>query len=283
MLSIFLLCCPLISDCTSRHPRRDLPIYHGLQIQFLSSNVVINRASPQLARMDPEQIQEQVESARELLEDTHNITAFIVSSQPFQGFILENMSLSAAVERGLDAGAEQFYLVEDRDEEGNLTLGGVCFFVNRRPHTIYKQTEERLESVAAGDESSSAGRRGLGYDSLESEEEKQRKQDIAEELLNEYDEYLNEDEKFEIENRLERMRLRRILSIQQRVEEEASADPEEEKRIARAVYEDDRFNRQFNEMDTEMLLDDLDVEFDPNKIRPDEVHKRAKSLLKINR
>jgi hypothetical protein len=228
--------------------------------------------------MDPEQIQEQVESARELLVDTHNITVFTVSSQPFQGFILENMSLSAAVERGLDAGAEQFYLVEDREEEGNLTLGGVCFFVNRRPHTIYKQTEERLESVAAGRESS-----GVGRELNESEEEKQRKQDIAEELLNEYDEYLNEDEKFEIENRLERMRLRRILSIQQRIDEEASADPEEEKRIARAVYEDDRFNRQFNEMDTEMLLDDLDVEFDPNKIRPDEVHKRAKSLLKINR
>jgi len=86
-------------------------------------------------------------------------------------------------------------------------------------------------------------------------------------LLNEYDEYLNEDKKFEIENRLERMRLRRILSIQQRVEEEASADPEEEKRLARAVYEDDRFNRQFNETDTEMLLDDLDLEFDPNTIR----------------
>jgi len=102
---------------------------------------------------------------------------------------------------------------------------------------------------------------------MESEEEKQRKQDIAEELLNEYDEYLNEDKKFEIENRLERMRLRRILSIQQRVEEEASADPEEEKRLARAVYEDDRFNRQFNETDTEMLLDDLDLEFDPNTIR----------------
>jgi len=63
------------------------------------------------------------------------------------------------------------------------------------------------------------------------------------------------------------MRLRRILSIQQRVEEEASADPEEEKRLARAVYEDDRFNRQFNETDTEMLLDDLDLEFDPNTIR----------------
>jgi hypothetical protein len=118
---------------------------------------------------------------------------------------------------------------------------------------------------------------------MESEEEKQRKQDIAEELLNEYDEYLNEDKKFEIENRLERMRLRRILSIQQRVEEEASADPEEEKRLARAVYEDDRFNRQFNETDTEMLLDDLDLEFDPNTIRAEEVHKRAKSLLKINR
>lgn len=233
--------------------------------------------------MNPEQIQEQVESARELLENTHNITVFTVSSQPFQGFMLEEMSFLSAVESGLDAGAEQFYLVEDRDEEDNLTLAGVCFFVNKRAHTIYKQTDERLDSVGAGDESSSAGRRGLEHDPMESEEEKQRKQDIAEELLNEYDEYLNEDEKFEIENRLERMRLRRILTIQQRAEEEASADPKEQKRVARAVYQDDRFNRQFNEMDTEMLLDDLDVEFDPNTIRADEVHKRAKSLLKINR
>ena len=232
--------------------------------------------------MDPEQIQDQLESARELLEGK-DATVFNVASQPFQGFLFEDMTLSEVVQTGLDAGADHFYLVEDRDEDGNLTLGGVCFFVNDRAHTVYKQTDERLESADTEGETSDAGHRDIGYGLDESEEEKQRKQELAEELLNEYDEYLNEDEKFEIKNRLERMGLRRVLNIQERVEQEASADPEEEKRLARAVYEDDRFNRQFNSTDTEMLLDDLDVEFDPNTIRPDEVHKRAKSLLKINR
>jgi len=232
--------------------------------------------------MDPEQIQDQLESARELLRG-NDATFFDVASQPFQGFLFEGITLSAAVQAGLGAGAELFYLVEDRDVEGNLTLGGVCFFIDDRAHTIYKEVDERMESTDSEGEANDPGHRDFGYGLEESEEEKQRKQDIAEELLNEYDEYLKEDEKFEIENRLERMRLRRILTIQDRVEQEASADPEEEKRLARAVYEDDRFNRQFNSTDTEMLLDDLDVNFDPNTIRPDEVHKRAKSLLKINR
>lgn len=233
--------------------------------------------------MNGTQIQEQLKLARELLQDQDDITVFNVASQPFQGFLFEDMSLSAAVQTGLDAGVENFYLVEDRDEDGNLTLGGVCFFVNDRAHTIYKQTDERVESAEDKKEASDTEQRDLGYGLDESEEEKQRKEELAEELLNEYDEYLQEDEKFEIENRLERLGLRRVLNIKERVEEEASADPEEEKRLARAVYEDDRFNRQFNSTDTEMLLDDLDIEFDPNTIRPDEVHKRAKSLLKINR
>ena len=233
--------------------------------------------------MNSTQIQDQLESARELVEDQDDITVFNVASQPFQGFLFEDMTLSAAVQTGLDAGSENFYLVEDRDKDGNLTLGGVCFFIDGRAHTLYKQTDERMESAEAEGEASDAGQRDFGYGLDESEEEKQRKQELAEELLNEFDEYLQEDEKFEIENRLERLGLRRVLNIKERVEEEASADPEEEKRLARAVYEDDRFNRQFNSTDTEMLLDDLDVEFDPNTIRPDEVHKRAKSLLKINR
>lgn len=232
--------------------------------------------------MDPEQIQDQLESARESLE-RKDATFFNVASQPFQGFLFADITLSAAVQAGLDAGAEHFYLVEDRDVEGNLTLGGVCFFINDRAHTIYKEIDERIESTDAEGGASDPGHHDFGYGLEESDEEKQRKQDIAEELLNEYDGYLKEDEKFEIENRLERMRLRRILTIQDRVEQEASADPEEEKRLARTVYEDDRFNRQFNPTDTEMLLDDLDVNFDPNTIRSDEVHKRAKSLLKINR
>jgi hypothetical protein len=116
----------------------------------------------------------------------------------------------------------------------------------------------------------------------ESEEEKQRKEEIAEELLTEYEEYLEEDDRFELENRLEWLSLSRLLRMQERVEEKAKADPEAENRLARTVYEDDRFNRQFNQTDIEMLLNELNIDFDSERVRMDEVHKRAKSLLNVN-
>lgn len=278
---------------------------------------------------------DQLEAARGRLKEEKNVTVFNVASHPYDGFIFEEITLSAAVEKGLDAGADQFYLVKDRDEENNLTLGGVCFFINDRAHIVHKQADEQTESVGAGE---NTGRPTHRYGRDEGEKEKQRKQELAEELLSEYDDQLREAEKFEIKNRLERIDIRRVLNIrerveqeadseeekqrkqelaeellseyneylqederlkiknrleqvtlswilhiQERVEKEASADPGEEKRLAKAVYDDDRFSGRFNSTDTEMLLNDLDIEFDPNNIRLDEVHKRAKSLLKINK
>jgi len=175
-------------------------------------------------------------------------------------------------------GVEDFYLIEQRDEDGTIQLGGLCYFYNGRAHTTYLETPKLAEASSNSDRDS-----GFGFGREESEEERERKQEIAEELLEEYDEFLPEDERFEIENRLERMTLSRLLRVQEQVEAEASADPEAEKRIARNVYEDDRFNRQFNQTDTEMLVDELGLEYNSDHVRMEEVHRRAKSLLKINK
>jgi cytochrome c-type biogenesis protein CcmH/NrfG len=78
------------------------------------------------------------------------------------------------------------------------------------------------------------------------------------------------------------MRLRRLKRLEEEVEQQAKVDPELEKELAQGVYEWEEFNQQFNETDTEMLLEQMDVDVDFNKIRVDEVHKRAKSAIKIN-
>ena len=68
--------------------------------------------------MDPEQIQVQLESARESLE-RKDATFFNVASQPFQGFLFADITLSAAVQAGLDAGAEHFYRIRDERTVGH--------------------------------------------------------------------------------------------------------------------------------------------------------------------
>lgn len=211
--------------------------------------------------------------------DDADATRFEVTNFPEKNISLRKR-LPETVEKGINLGVEEFYSLTRRDEDGEVALAAVYFFYNDRPHIAFLQPEEVREQQ----EEDTRGREGSNlFSRQESEEEKQRKQEIRTELLEEYEDYLEEPEKYELENRLDRMRLRQLLRIKERVEEEASVDPEEEKRLAKRVYEDDRFNRQFNNTDTEMLLDDLDVEYDPNNIRVEEVHRRAKSLLKINR
>jgi hypothetical protein len=230
--------------------------------------------------MESERIIQTLADIKDRLQEEDGISIFEVVEQPFPGFVFEDTSAAEFVEKGLDLDATEFYLIESRTEEDDLKQAGICFFYDGRPHTLQLTPDQDEESIgeARGTGIGSASRFGLE----ESEEEQERKEEVADQLLTEYNEYLDEEDEFEIKNRLERMRLGRLKRIQNRAEEQAKIDPEREKELARAVYERDEFNQQFNKTDTEMLLDQIDVEFDPEKVRIEEVHTRAKSLLKIN-
>jgi hypothetical protein len=230
--------------------------------------------------MERDKIERQLTDAEDRLENRGDLTVFHVANQPVEGFVFTEISLVEFIDHAADRGVDEFYLWEKRTDDGAIDLVWICYFHEGRAHTRYLESDERLEArqeqVAPG---GSAGRFGRE----ESEDEKQRKKEIATELLEEYADYLEESERFELENRVESMRLRQLERMEERIKNEAETDPEEEKRLGRLAYEDDRFHRQFNQTDTEMLLDDLDVEYDPDRVRMEEVHKRAKSLLKINK
>lgn len=233
---------------------------------------------------DREEMENQLEAVQDFLADHDDVTVFTVANQPFKGFKFEDQTLREFAELGIDTGADELYIIEDRDNTGELDQAGVCFFHNDRPHTQVLESYTRAASEAA-EQTRTQETSQYPTSSLyeESEEEQARKQEIAEELLTEYDEYLSEEERFELENQLERQSVTRLMRLEHRIKEKARVNPDEEKRLARLVYQDDRFNNQFNQTDTEMLLDDLDVEFDEDRVRIDEIHTRAKSLIKINR
>lgn len=215
------------------------------------------------------------------LEEEDEITVFNVVEHPFSGFVFDDTEPKEFVEKGIELGATEFYLIENRGEEDGLIQGGICFFHNGRPHTLQLASKQEKDSIRAESRDTrigSSSRFGLE----ESEEEQERKEEIADQLLTEYSEHIDEEEEFRIRNRLDMMRIGGLKRILEDAEEQAKVDPELEKDLARAVYERDEFNQQFNKTDTEMLLDQMDIEFDPENIRMEEVHTRAKSLLKIN-
>lgn len=229
--------------------------------------------------MDADSVETQMTAVREKLDDREDVTVFEIESQPYSGFEFRNTSLPEFLEGALALDVTEFYLLESRLEDDRIERAGLCYLYEGRLHAriLEPHQEDQPEDTALGARHRTAGLRE------ETEEERELKQELAEELLGEYNEYLTEEERFRLENKLERQPVSQLMRWQDRVEEEARVDPEEEKRLARAVVNDDRFNQQFNAMDTEMLLDELDIEYEEDAVRVDQVHRRAKSLLKINR
>lgn len=202
-------------------------------------------------------------------------TTIYTTNQPFDSYVLKDRSLVEIVELGRELGTDVFYLLESRDSESRLRAVGICFYYQGRPHSRIHRADElkdRGEGLSGG---------GIALRE-ESDDERRKREQLVAEILKEYREHLAEDELFQLENHPDRMRVEHLIRMRDRLEEEARRDPDEEKRLAKLVYQSEQFGRQFNSTDTEMLLDQLDVEFDSDLIRIDEVHKRAKSLLKVN-
>jgi ribosomal protein L9 len=116
----------------------------------------------------------------------------------------------------------------------------------------------------------------------------EKKRDLAEEILDQYDEFLDDATEYRLSNNVGDMSMERLFRLQDRLQEEKEEQEREERideelemELAEAVYNDDRFHGRFNTTDVEMLLEQLDVEFDEEEVRIDHIDRKAKSLLKV--
>jgi ribosomal protein L9 len=188
---------------------------------------------------------------------------------------LIDYSFEELLEFGRSLGIDTFYGVLEKGEEGKAQWARMFFFHQGIAHVQYIESEEM--SIVREEESE------------EQVEELEQKKDLADEILETYSEILDDATEYRLENNVVSMSMERLFKLQDRLQEgkeqkerEERIDEELELEIAEAVYNDGRFHHQFNETDTEMLLQEMEVEFDDKKVRIDVVHRKAKSLLKVN-
>lgn len=220
-----------------------------------------------------EDLREEYTDAVQSVEAADALTHVQGAPNVQQQVLLQGYSLTETVElgRSLDVGA----VYTDRvDDDGSLEWVGVHFFSQGVLHT---QTVESEAYVRARVDQAD-----------DRDDEIERKRELAEELLTQYDDVLDRAQEWRLEHAVDDMRMDRLFQLQDRLQRERDQKEREERinedlerELAEQVYQDDQFGRQFNETDTEMLLGEMDVEFDPERVRFGEVHKRAKSLLKV--
>jgi hypothetical protein len=195
-------------------------------------------------------------------------------------FRLTSRPLPETVALARELGASELYLFTD-ERDGAVVRAGVAFFHAGHVHTVHREADgddSASVTLATGEGDETAGRDGTGV----TDETAARKRELADELLSEYGEYLDEGDEFRLTRRLETTSVPQLLRMREEVHAEARADPEEEDRLAHVVFRDGRFNEAYTEADTEMLLNALNVDYDPECVRMSEVHQKAMSLLKIN-
>jgi hypothetical protein len=234
-----------------------------------------------------EAIQEAVTEVREAAEATTDVR-LISGSLPSGGTVkLDGYSLLEAFELAVDLNVGLVYLATIEGPEEELEGAQFAFFTNDRAHVAVVETADRQTRQT---ETTGGQQPVLSEVTAESEDERERKEQLADQILGEFEELLSDSQEYRLRNHLDHYSVPRLLQLQERKEEtkreqeaQERIDEELEDELARAAYEDDRFNRQFNKSDTRMLIQDLDLEYDADRIRFDEVHRKAKSLLKINR
>jgi hypothetical protein len=215
---------------------------------------------------------DQIADVRMHLKD-EDATVWEAETLSAGGIRLSSDDLVSVVEQAMGEGVTEFYLT---DEDSDASPG-VAFFHNGTIHTAFLSTEG---SDDVSEEGISQITGGFGTTTERDEEDEERKQELASELLQQYDDYLTEEQRHRLEERLGFERVTNLLRMREELQEKARADPELEEEAAAAIADDERFNRQFNETDTETLLR-THYEFDMDKLRFEKVHKQAKSLLKI--
>lgn len=114
------------------------------------------------------------------------------------------------------------------------------------------------------------------------DENRSRKRELATELRTTYGDQLSEGDEWQLEHRLESLSVPQLLDMRETARRQARLDPAEEERLARIVFRDGRFNREYDHEDTELLLNALDIDYDPESVRMDRVHRIAMNLRTVD-
>ncbi|MFB1064106.1 hypothetical protein [Natrinema sp. H-ect4] len=210
-------------------------------------------------------VAETLDEAKAALEEGET-TVWEVKEMPTLGIQLASTDLARVIEKARNQGVSEFYLADGTASES--AYPGIGFEHNGAFHAAILEPEDEVN-----------GNPGSMFSSIDDEEREER-DEIATELLEEYGEYLSEEEKYRLENALDHYRVSRLLRMKERVQKEAEADPELEQEAAEKLASDHRFSHNFNETDTELLLEKYE-EFDVDDLRIREVHKQAKGRLKV--
>lgn len=238
--------------------------------------------------MPTDDLDAELAAVRETARDDPDLTLLAVTDPPAtETFTLTERPLPEAVDLARDLGAAELYLFTERTGDGDLGRAGLAFFHRDHLHTVYREstawTAPQSLPVVHEDETTGSRDGSRSEDEAEADPDAQRKRELADELLTEYADYIDEGDEYRLRHRLEYMPLPRLLEMREQAQQRARVDPEEEERLARIVFRDGRFNRQYDPRDTQMLLDALEVDYDPETVRIEEIHRRAMSLKTVDR
>jgi hypothetical protein len=229
-----------------------------------------------MARSLPaEEIRDEYEEAVRLVEAGGTVEFINGSPSCEQQVNLRDYTLSGVVELGQNLDVDILYGILEERDDGTAEWARVYFLYHDIVHVQYVESAELARIRESETE--------------EQVEEHERKQDLAEELLDRYGNVLTDAQEYRLTHNLEDMRMDRLFQLQDRLQEQTEQKEREERiseeleqDLAEELYQDHRFNQQFNETDTKMLLRQMDLEFDEERIRFEAVHRQAKSLLKVN-
>lgn len=229
-----------------------------------------------MARSLPaEEIRDEYEEAMQLIADDETVELVTGSPSCEQQVHLQDYKLPDVVELGQKLGVDVLYGILDERDDGTSEWARVYFLHQDVVHVQYVESVELARIRESETE--------------EQVEELERKQNLAEELLDQYGDVLTDAQEYRLTHNIEDMRMDRLFQLQDRLQEQKEQKEREERiseeleqELAEELYQDDRFNRQFNETDIKMLLRQMDLKIDEESIRFEEVHRQAKSLLKVN-
>lgn len=238
--------------------------------------------------MPTEQLATELEAATEQAREDPDTTLLEVTGPPgTETFRLTERPLQEAVELAGRLGAAEVYLFTEETGDGDLGRAGVAFRHGGHVHTMYRESTTWDAGRALPEEGDPAAAQASdppegSPEAADVEPDAGRKRELADELLAEHGEQLTEGDEYRLRNRLEHLTVPRLLAMREDARRQAKLDPEEEERLARVVFRDGRFNRQYDPRDTRMLLDALAVDYDPETVRIEQVHQQAMSLLTVD-
>lgn len=201
-------------------------------------------------------------------------------------------SVEDFLDLGKKLGAEKFFYLLAGPEDGDPTNLLVFFESGGSVYQMdvvadwFKENLEEKENL--GEEIAEEKDRFNRYSKEVTEELKERKKEMMEELREKENlDALSEEERIKIQHgKPEDFRFRELENMKDKIFDAEEANEELEDELSELVYEDDAFNSKFSQLDTETLLkqrSDIDEEdYERKDVRLEMVHRKAKSLLKIN-